>query len=229
MVRMWNSVDGQLIRKLASHDSYVYCVCFHTDGKFLLSGDLSGWIRQWDATTGRKLRRFDATVLHIYFAGPRPPGQNVHYCDVPDISMSSDRRNLVCAVVCIRPGLLWAESSKCWYACLTGTPMNSSASWWSRRETRAFRHVRSLPCHSKWCRRQSVPLIAGRGRLHSGIRPLNLVDSQSRTVRASGSRSAATFLPSILLATFTWTDLQKDGSSVAPKRCGDRSHSEQRW
>ena len=91
MVRMWNPVDGQLIRELTGHDSHVYSVRFHPDGKFLLSGDLSGWVRQWEASTGTELRRFDATVLHTYFVG-----QNVHYGGVRAMSVSSDRRYLAC-------------------------------------------------------------------------------------------------------------------------------------
>ncbi len=59
LVKLWNP-DGSLAREMFGHDSNVYSTMFHPDGKVLLSGDLSGVVRQWDLASGNEQRTFDA-------------------------------------------------------------------------------------------------------------------------------------------------------------------------
>ena len=40
VVRLWNMLDGKLIREMAGHESHIYNVQFHPDGSQLATGDL---------------------------------------------------------------------------------------------------------------------------------------------------------------------------------------------
>ncbi len=51
LVKLWN-IDGSPVRELSGHDSNVYSTMFHPGGKFLLSGDLSGSVKQWENALG---------------------------------------------------------------------------------------------------------------------------------------------------------------------------------
>lgn len=87
-VRLWEP-DGTAAGELAGHDSHVYSLCFHPDQNLLLSGDLSGFVHQWELPSGRLMRKFDATDLHTYNGG-----QRVHYGGVRDIAFSPDGKRL---------------------------------------------------------------------------------------------------------------------------------------
>ncbi|GAB5443466.1 MAG: hypothetical protein Fues2KO_38150 [Fuerstiella sp.] len=83
-VRLW-SPDGMAAGELSGHDSHVYSLFFHPTQNLLLSGDLSGFVYQWELPSGKLLRKLDATDLHTYNGG-----QRVHYGGVRDIQLSDD-------------------------------------------------------------------------------------------------------------------------------------------
>lgn len=92
LVKLWNPADGALIHELAGHDSHVYSVAFHPSQPFVLSGDLSGQVKQWHRESGELVRTFDAKDLHSYNSG-----QRVHYGGVRSISISPDGKHLACS------------------------------------------------------------------------------------------------------------------------------------
>lgn len=63
LVRLWSD-DGKKLSDLTGHDDDVLAVAIHPDGKSVVSGDLHGNVRQWDAATGKTTRTFDAKVLY---------------------------------------------------------------------------------------------------------------------------------------------------------------------
>lgn len=63
LVKLWSADDLNLVRTFEGHESHVYNVAFHPSGRFLVSGDLRGVVRQWDVMRGTEVRRFDASVL----------------------------------------------------------------------------------------------------------------------------------------------------------------------
>ena len=63
-IRVWSSGDGSQQQELRGHEQDVYCIRFHPDGKCLLSGDDRGLIKQWDLSSGKCTREFDARVLY---------------------------------------------------------------------------------------------------------------------------------------------------------------------
>ena len=89
IVRVWNAESGDMKYELPGHDSHIYSVMFHTNGQWLLSGDLKGTIRQWDLETGKKMRTFDAKKLHTYHGG-----QRVDYGGVRSLALSPDGKTL---------------------------------------------------------------------------------------------------------------------------------------
>ncbi len=92
LVKLWNPVDGKLIRTLSGHDSNVYSVLFHPDGKHVISGDLNGNVKQWEIATGKAARTFDAKALHSYNGG-----QQVHYGGVRSITVDAGRKYIACS------------------------------------------------------------------------------------------------------------------------------------
>ena len=64
MVRVWETASGKLHQELAGHAEPVFAVRFHPDGKSLVSGDLKGVVKHWDAATGKCVRDLDANVLY---------------------------------------------------------------------------------------------------------------------------------------------------------------------
>jgi hypothetical protein len=62
-VRVWSADDGRKLHEFDKHADPVLRVAFHPDGKSLVSGDLKGIVRQFDATAGTSVRQFDAGVL----------------------------------------------------------------------------------------------------------------------------------------------------------------------
>ena len=70
----------------------VFSVLFHPTGEWLLSGDLLGQVQQWEVTSGKQLRTFDAKELHTYEGG-----QAVHYGGVRSMALSPDGKSLACS------------------------------------------------------------------------------------------------------------------------------------
>ena len=92
LVKIWNTTDGTCLHELAGHDSNVYSTLFHPEGQFLVSGDLSGQVRQWEISSGKFVRAFDASALHTYNGG-----QQVHYGGVRSIALSPDLKYMACS------------------------------------------------------------------------------------------------------------------------------------
>lgn len=88
LVKLW-SPEGKLIRELNGHDRHVYSAFFHPSEDFLLSGDLTGIVNQWQVTTGKLIRTLEAKDLHTYNTG-----QQVSYGGVRDIDLSPDGTTL---------------------------------------------------------------------------------------------------------------------------------------
>ncbi len=65
-IKLWNPADGKPVRELAGHDQDVFCIAFHPNGKWLLSGDARGIVKQWDLSSGECTRSFDASLLYLY-------------------------------------------------------------------------------------------------------------------------------------------------------------------
>jgi WD40 repeat protein len=84
-VCLWNIADGKLVREMPKHDRNVYSVAFHPEGKFVLSGDLMGVLRQSDVASGTEVRTFDAKPLHTYEGG-----QAVDFGGIRSITVSPD-------------------------------------------------------------------------------------------------------------------------------------------
>ncbi len=89
LVKIWTAADGKLVHELRGHKSHVYSVFFHPSG-VLLSGDLQGELRQWDISTGKTVRDFDAKALHTYEGG-----QRVDYGGVRTMALTADGLHLV--------------------------------------------------------------------------------------------------------------------------------------
>ena len=65
-IRIWNLADGELLRVLVGHNSYVYSLSWSPDGKTLASG--GGWdatIRLWNAASGMPLRVFKSPKGYV--------------------------------------------------------------------------------------------------------------------------------------------------------------------
>ena len=54
---------------MAAHESHVYNVAFHPDGRSLVSADLMGIVKVWDLGKGIVAREMDAKILHKYDSG----------------------------------------------------------------------------------------------------------------------------------------------------------------
>ena len=40
VIRIWNATDGKLVSEISGHESHIYNVAFHPDGRHLVTGDL---------------------------------------------------------------------------------------------------------------------------------------------------------------------------------------------
>lgn len=88
LVKLW-SASGDAIQQLEGHEANIYSVFFHPTENVLLSGDLMGKVHQWDLSSGKLTRTFDAKDLHSFNAG-----QKVNYGGVRDIALSPDGKLL---------------------------------------------------------------------------------------------------------------------------------------
>ena len=98
-VKIWNVADGALVRELTGHENQVYSTLFHPNGQWLLSGDLLGFVYQWEVSTGALVRKFEAKDLHSYNGG-----QGVHFGGIRALALSADAKHLICG------GLFKAEN-----------------------------------------------------------------------------------------------------------------------
>jgi hypothetical protein len=65
-VRIWSFADGAPVKELTGHESRIYNVMFHPNGQSLLSGDLTGHLKEWEVGTWKHVRDLDAGLLHTY-------------------------------------------------------------------------------------------------------------------------------------------------------------------
>lgn len=88
-IRVWDLATRKLRFELTNHARNIYCVAFHPNGRFLLTGDLMGELRQWDIATGKEVRKFDAKPLHNYNGG-----QRVDFGGIRAIAVSPDGKHV---------------------------------------------------------------------------------------------------------------------------------------
>jgi WD40 repeat protein len=92
MVRLWSCADGMLVREMAGHAHHVYNVAFHPSGRFLVSADLHGVVKQWELSQGTPTRTLDAGLLFRH--------DNTFRADhggVRSMAFSADGNLLACA------------------------------------------------------------------------------------------------------------------------------------
>lgn len=65
-VKLWSFADGSLVKEFAGHESHVYNVLFHPDGKNLVSGDLKANLIHWNIESGEQSRKMTAEALCKY-------------------------------------------------------------------------------------------------------------------------------------------------------------------
>jgi WD40 repeat protein len=63
LVKIWSFPECRLVWTLEGHGSHVYNVAFHPGGRFLVSAELRGAVKQWDLNDGKPTREFDASAL----------------------------------------------------------------------------------------------------------------------------------------------------------------------
>ena len=64
-VIIWNTSDGQIIRKLINHSAEVYSLCVLENGKKLASGSYKE-ISIWDLDNGHLLKTLTGYFYHVY-------------------------------------------------------------------------------------------------------------------------------------------------------------------
>lgn len=62
--RLWSAADGSRMREIRGENDDLYVVRFSPDGAHLWAGDRMGFVWQWEAATGKLVRKLDATVLY---------------------------------------------------------------------------------------------------------------------------------------------------------------------
>ncbi len=94
VVRLWNLADGTLVREMTGHESHIYNVAFHPDGKQLVTGDLHSKLIHWDVETGTQLRTWQAESLQKY-----DPTFKAIYGGFPGMTFDADGKILaVCGI-----------------------------------------------------------------------------------------------------------------------------------
>ncbi|MFH1924086.1 MAG: WD40 repeat domain-containing protein [Planctomycetota bacterium] len=59
---LWDIDAWREVRRYAGHEHIVTCVTFSPDGRFALSGDLTGKARQWNVESGHEIRCYEPPV-----------------------------------------------------------------------------------------------------------------------------------------------------------------------
>lgn len=91
-LRIWKTADGSMVRELRGHESHVYNVAFHPDGKQIVTGDLKCNAIAWDVETGKQVRTWQAASLIKY--------DKTFRADIGgfrSMRFSSDGKRLVCS------------------------------------------------------------------------------------------------------------------------------------
>jgi WD40 repeat protein len=74
-VRLWDALDGRLLRTLEGHTGAVLSVAFSKNGQHILSGSRDGTVKLWDVETGRLLQTHlghQTSVTSVAFAPDGP-------------------------------------------------------------------------------------------------------------------------------------------------------------
>jgi WD domain, G-beta repeat len=64
VIRLWSTRDGTLQTELPENAHPIFSLVFAPDGKSVISGNLFGSVQQWDVTTLKPIREFDASLLY---------------------------------------------------------------------------------------------------------------------------------------------------------------------
>jgi WD40 repeat protein len=65
LVKLWD-LQGKPLTALAGHESHVYNVAFHPNGKNIVSQELKGGIIDWELESGKIARKLDSKILYGY-------------------------------------------------------------------------------------------------------------------------------------------------------------------
>ena len=63
LLKVWSVVNGKLQFELP-HESTLFSVCFHPDGKSLVTGDLKGAINHWNLESKNRIRQIETKILY---------------------------------------------------------------------------------------------------------------------------------------------------------------------
>jgi WD40 repeat protein len=77
VVRLWDPVDGRLIRRFEGHADWIRSVAFSPDGKTLATGSFDQSVRLWDVASGELLRVFNGHSAFISTAIFSPDGKTL--------------------------------------------------------------------------------------------------------------------------------------------------------
>ena len=80
LVKVWTIEDRKLVQVLNAHTCHVYSVAFHP-GKYLVSADHLGIIRQWDTSNWKQVRKLDASPLYTWHKNYRAAAGGVRKLD----------------------------------------------------------------------------------------------------------------------------------------------------
>lgn len=66
IARVWKTTTGELVHELPGHESHIYNVRFHPDGRHLVTADLKGKLIDWDLANGQQSRQLETPSLYKY-------------------------------------------------------------------------------------------------------------------------------------------------------------------
>ena len=78
---LWSQGRDDEVRVLAGHTGAVRCVTFSPDGRRLMSGDSTGWLRVWDTATWATVSSWQASSSSIEWISFAPDGQTLATTD----------------------------------------------------------------------------------------------------------------------------------------------------
>lgn len=86
-MRLWNTEEGALLRKLEGHTGYALGAAFSADGAQLATCGVDQVVKLWDAATGEQIRTYSGNAYRI---GPfRQP--------VTSVCFVGDSEHMVCS------------------------------------------------------------------------------------------------------------------------------------
>ncbi len=94
IVRVWSASDGKPVCELTGHESPIFCIAFHPDGKQLVSAEQYGPVKHWDATTGKLVR--DLAAAKIFWTDASL-SNGAHSCGVRSMTFHESGNVLTCA------------------------------------------------------------------------------------------------------------------------------------